>query len=379
LSPTVFAVVVAFIFGLNIGSFLNVVIWRLPRGGSIAKPTWSYCPNCEHRLGTADLVPVFSFLVLGRKCRYCKQPISWRYASIEMLTALLFMAVTWKCFQIPNVGNLAVFQQASIDAAFYCLFVAALICVFFIDLEHFIIPDGLNLTAACIGLIHNGVAIAMHQPHQFARIYGVNVPGSIVGLVVYAALVYTVGLLSYVVIVSFVDKRKNPFKASWEYVSENVADWGYIGLYYVSRVVPPLRKYAVESEPLEGFTAEEIEADEEAGGMGGGDGKLAAAIGANLFVLFALQSFLIAIFVGAFIGVAVMIRDRKRLGGRTAIPFGPHMAIGALIALFFGTNIVAGWNAYMKWARAAASPSALSAPNSSGQMSTGGWEPSNSQ
>ena len=376
MSPTVFAVVCAFIFGLNIGSFLNVVIWRLPRGGSLTEPQWSYCPNCKNRLVAADLVPVFSFLLLGRKCRYCKQPISWRYPAIEMLTALLFMAVAWKCFSVPNAGNLAVFQQCAIDTGFYCLFVAALVCVFFIDLEHFIIPDGLNLTAACIGLAHNGVNIYRGVPNQFVLIHGIRVPASIVGLAAYAALVYFIGLMSYVVIVSVVDKRKNPFKAGWEYIADNVIDWIQIGIYYISRVIPPLRKYAAEVEPSEGFTADEIEADEEAGGMGGGDGKLAAAIGANLFVLMAMQSFLIAIFAGAVIGVFIMARDRKRLGGRTAIPFGPHMAIGALIALLFNANLINGWHAYLKWA----TPPSVSAPagTSTGMVPSGDERRANS-
>src|SRR5207302_2049064 len=104
----------------------------------------------------------------------------------------------------------------------YCLFVAALVCVFFIDLEHFIIPDGLNLTAAVIGFVHNGVAIAEKQKGQFTIVAGHAVPASIVGFVVYAALVYMIGLLSYVVIVGFVDKRKNPFKAGWEYIADNM-------------------------------------------------------------------------------------------------------------------------------------------------------------
>lgn len=363
LSPTVFAVVCAFIFGLNIGSFLNVVIWRLPRGGSLTEPQWSYCPKCEKRLVAADLVPVFSFLLLGRKCRYCHQPISWRYPAIETLTALLFMAVAWRF-------------GLTLDTVFYCLFAAALVCVFFIDLEHFIIPDGLNVTLAVIGFAHNAVAIYTKQSltNQFTTIYGHHVPASIVGFVVYAFLVYFIGLLSYMYLVGFVHKNNNPFKAGWEYIVDNVIDWLQIGIWYASRVVKPLRKYAVAPEPLEGFTADEIEADEDSGGMGGGDGKLAAGIGANLFILLAMQSFFIAIFVGAFVGVIVMIRNRKRFGDRPAIPFGPHMAIGALVALLFSANIVNGWNWYYNYATRAAHPQA----NVQGTTSTGNGSESQS-
>lgn len=327
----VFAVVCAFIFGINIGSFLNVVIWRLPRGGSIAEPTWSYCPKCEHRLVAVDLVPVLSFLALGRKCRYCKAPISWRYPAIELLTAILFSVIAWKF-------------GWSFDTVFYCLFAACLVCVFFIDLEHFVIPDGLNVTAAIIGFAHNGVAIALGQRGQFVRLGHFHIPASIFGFAAYTALVYTIGLLSYVVLVG---RKKNPFRAAWDYIADNVTDWLLIALYYLGTVIPPLRRFVEPPEPLEGSTAEEIEADDEAGGMGGGDGKLAAAIGANLYVALALQSFLLAIFIGTFAGLAVIIRERRKLGGRTAIPFGPHMAVGALISLLFGHNLAALWLWYL--------------------------------
>lgn len=361
MSPTVFAVVCAFIFGLNIGSFLNVVIWRLPRGGSIAQPTWSYCPKCEHRLGTLDLVPVFSFLLLGRKCRYCREPISWRYPAIETLTALIFMAVAY-CF------------GWSLDTVFYCLFAAALVCVFFIDLEHFIIPDGLNLTIAVIGFVHNGVAIATGQRGQFTVIHGHSVPASVIGFAVYAALIYTVGLLGYVFLVSFADRRKNPFVAGWEYVADNVLDWWEIGIFYVSRVIPPLRRYAVEPVPLEGFTAQEIEEDEDSGAMGGGDGKLAAGIGANLYWLLSLQSFLIAIFLGALIGSVIKLRLGRKFGDRTSIPFGPHMALGAMISLLFGMYLAAGYGAYVRWARGASTTQVapISAPSTPGSTTSGG-------
>lgn len=78
------------LFGLLIGSFLNVVVYRLPRRESVVVGR-SHCPDCGHTLAPADLVPVFSYLLLGRRCRYCHQPISSRYAKVELLTALIFM------------------------------------------------------------------------------------------------------------------------------------------------------------------------------------------------------------------------------------------------------------------------------------------------
>jgi leader peptidase (prepilin peptidase)/N-methyltransferase len=329
LSLQAFTVVCALIFGLNIGSFLNVVIWRLPRGGSIASPTWSYCPRCEHRLGALDLMPVASFVALRARCRYCRERISWRYPAIETLTACLFGMVAWR------------YYGSTVDTVCYCLFVAALICVFFIDLEHFLIPDGLNVTAALIGFVHNGIAIAMRRPGQFDVLAGIRLPASLAGFAAYAIIVYTVGLLSYIALT-----RRNPFVAAWIYISDNVVDWFLIALYYAGTVIPPLRRFTAPSEPLEGWTAEEIEADEEAGGMGSGDGKLAAAVGANIYVSLALQSGLLAIFIGATFGLVKIIRERRRLG-RTAMPFGPYMAAGAFLSLVFGPNLVALWHWYL--------------------------------
>ena len=314
---------IAALMGLNIGSFLNVVIWRLPRGGSLSHPTWSYCPRCEHRLGALDLVPVVSFLALRARCRYCRAPISWRYPGIELLTAALFAAVAWR-FGVGSAEDLG----AALDIGFGCLFVATLICVFFIDLEHFIIPDGLNVTSLLLGLAHGAVLSVLAGHGQPLR-------AAAVGALGYAALLYGVGLVAYVWMVGVRGKR-GALRAGWDYGRENVNDWAWIAVYYAGRLVPPLRRYAESPAPLGGFTAAEIEEDEEEGGMGGGDGKLAAALGANLLWPLWLHSFAYAILLGFIQGVTTLLILRRRLGQRTAIPFGPAMVLGALIALFFG-------------------------------------------
>ena len=317
------------LYGLAIGSFLNVVIWRLPRGQGVSTPTWSYCPSCEHRLGTLDLFPVASFLALGAKCRYCRQPISWRYPGVELLTGVLFALVAWYTFGAGGHWY---------DAVFYCLFAAILICVFFIDLEHFIIPDSLSVLAVVLGLLHGAIS-------------GFFLP-SVAGLFGYAAVIYLIGLLSYVYLVSILDKRLPALSAAGSYLRENADDWAYVSVYFAGTLIKPLRRYAEkrwgEEPPLEGFTSEEIEADEDAGGMGGGAGKLAAAIGANLGLSLALGSLGFAIFLGAFAGLIVIARQRRRLGERVPIPFGPAMAAGALLALFYG-HALASWYVTTFW------------------------------
>ena len=166
--PTWFWAVTAFLFGVSIGSFLNVVIYRLPLGKSVAEPQWSFCPNCQHRLHGVDLFPLFSYLLLGRKCRYCHQPISPRYFGVELLTGLAFVALYLRLesAMLPNI------------VALLC-FTAVLIPIFFIDLATFTIPTSLNLFAFLIALVRDIWGIAQHEPGH--ELIGGWLPVSILG------------------------------------------------------------------------------------------------------------------------------------------------------------------------------------------------------
>jgi leader peptidase (prepilin peptidase)/N-methyltransferase len=124
---TVFIATVAGVYGLLVGSFLNVVIWRVPRHESIVKPR-SHCPNCDAPITARDNVPVVSWLLLGGKCRHCGEPISVQYPLVELLTGVLFFAVGAK------------YAHSWALPAFLVL-TAALIAISVIDLEHFIIPN----------------------------------------------------------------------------------------------------------------------------------------------------------------------------------------------------------------------------------------------
>ena len=119
------------VYGLCIGSFLNVVIYRLPRKLPIAKGR-SMCPKCSHTLGALDLVPVVSFLALGRKCRYCGEPIAWRYMGVELLTGVWF-------------GLCGYFWDISLYAVILCLYGSVLICAWFIDKDETYIPDRFHI------------------------------------------------------------------------------------------------------------------------------------------------------------------------------------------------------------------------------------------
>ncbi len=111
----VLVVAISGLFGLLVGSFLNVVIYRVPRGMSVVRPP-SHCPNCDTELKAADNVPLVSWLVLRGKCRYCRTPISVRYPIVELLTGLSFAAVAWALGSLDPLPSLLIVVAASLAA-----------------------------------------------------------------------------------------------------------------------------------------------------------------------------------------------------------------------------------------------------------------------
>ena len=124
-----FVILLVFIFGLFIGSFLNVLIYRLPRGLGFVKGR-SFCPKCKKKISWYDNIPVFSFVFLRGKCRQCRSPISLRYPIVELLTGCLFVLI------INQIGQIDLIKQI-----LHLVLISGLIVIFFIDLEHRIIPD----------------------------------------------------------------------------------------------------------------------------------------------------------------------------------------------------------------------------------------------
>ena len=137
----VIAYVLFGVFGLCIGSFLNVVIYRLPLGMSLAKPD-SHCTKCNYFLKWYDNIPVLSYIMLGGKCRKCKSPISPRYMLVEIFTCLCFLACA-----------LLFWKNNPVYAVISALVCCSLICIFFIDLEHLYIPDRFHVIIAALGVI----------------------------------------------------------------------------------------------------------------------------------------------------------------------------------------------------------------------------------
>lgn len=179
--PVGFWVAMAFLLGACVGSFLNVVIYRLPIASedlNLNQPRWSFCPHCQRRLRPWELVPLLSFLLLGQRCRTCQRPISWRYFGVELLTAMLFAGLVWFMHASPaiTVALLA--------------FTAVLIPVAFIDLERFEIPISLTLLSTFIPLAHDLRGIFYREPaHEL--LWGWlprSILGALTGVLIFGAV-----------------------------------------------------------------------------------------------------------------------------------------------------------------------------------------------
>jgi leader peptidase (prepilin peptidase) / N-methyltransferase len=128
------------LFGLIFGSFLNVCIYRLPRDLSVLNPRWSACPACKKPIAFYDNIPIISWLLLRGRCRQCKAPISPRYLMVELLTAILFLACSW-------------YFGATLATIKYCVLAFLLLGLIFTDAETKLLPDRMTLTGLGLGIL----------------------------------------------------------------------------------------------------------------------------------------------------------------------------------------------------------------------------------
>ncbi len=264
--------VFAGLLGLCVGSFLNVVSWRVPLGRSIVSPP-SACPGCRKAIEPRDNIPVLSFIILGGKCRSCRMPISIRYPLTELATGLLFLAAALRTGYSPLFISHAVL-------------ISLMIVVVRTDLEQFIVLDQVSIGGTAAGLLLS------------------LLPGG-------------TGILSSL------------YAAAGAFLFFLLLRTG-ASIY--------LKKNNIRTEAPEGFEEEE---DDFQGGMGWGDVKLAACVGAFLGPGPTVIALFAAFILGALVGGALMIlRKRKK---SIPIPFGPFMAAGAVLGLFFGGPL---WEAY---------------------------------
>jgi leader peptidase (prepilin peptidase)/N-methyltransferase len=244
-----FIITLAALSGLCLGSFLNVVAYRVPAGISLVAPR-SACPHCASAIRPYDNLPVLSWLVLGGHCRKCHGSISPRYPLTEAITGALFAGVV-----LAHGADRTIWLSM--------IFVAALVAITLIDLEHRIIPNRILAPLAVAAI----VLTALFEPHQLPeRSIAAAAAG---GVLLAAALAYP-------------------------------------------------------------------------GGMGMGDVKLAAVMGLVLGRAVG-PALMFALLTGTLVGIGVMARHGVREGRRTAIPFGPFLALGGVVGLFVGNQLVGAY------------------------------------
>lgn len=170
-----------FLWGLSLGSFINVLVYRLPRGKSVVMPR-SACPACAAPIKWFDNIPLLSFIRLRARCRNCGARISWRYPILELLTGILFV---WVHFYVLGTS------RDLILVPFYWYFCASLVALSAIDLEHYIIPDRINYPLVVVGL----ALAALYPEHLGGGSLSAGLRLSGAGLVVGAGALYLIRLL----------------------------------------------------------------------------------------------------------------------------------------------------------------------------------------
>lgn len=242
------------ILGLEVGSFLNVCIDRLPQNKSIVFPP-SHCEACQHKLAAKDLIPVFSYIRLRGRCRYCQASIPRRILWVELATAVIFALLCWHYGLSAELGVMIFYA---------CLF----IIIFVIDLEHSLILNKVVYPGIIVAFL-----LSLYPWPWFSE--------SIVMRVAYAALGGAIGFVIFLLIA------------------------------LVSR-----------------------------GGMGWGDVKLAALIGLATGFPLVFVAIIMAAILGGIVAVALLVA--KKRNRREMIPFGPFLALAAMVTLLWGSNIL-GW------------------------------------
>ncbi len=240
-----------FVFGICIGSFLNVCIYRLPESKSIVRPG-SMCPNCSTPIRFYDNIPILSYIALRGKCRYCKAAISFRYPVVEFISGLFAVGIFLKY----GIG---------LEAVIYYTFTAALLVITFIDVDHQIIPDVITLP---------GIPLFFAASFALPKITLVE---SILGILIGGGSLFLV---------------------AW--------------LYHV-------------------LTRKE--------GMGGGDIKLLAMMGAVIGWKGVFFTIFVASAIGTVAGLLIILKTRKTM--KLAVPFGPFLAIGGIAYILFGPQLIA--------------------------------------
>jgi leader peptidase (prepilin peptidase)/N-methyltransferase len=274
--PLSFVLITTGVLGAIIGSFLNVVIHRLPDEQSIVFPN-SHCPNCDAAIGWYDNLPLLSYMILAGRCRACKQGISIRYPAVELLTGLLFVVVAWR-------------DGLTIVLPFDLIFVSAMVALIFIDAEHMILPNAITYPGMVFVLIARVVIpLVSGEPH-FDDLELLT-RGILHGMPLWAA-----SLIGAVI-------------------------GGLIG---------------GGSLWLMGWTWEKLRGIE---AMGLGDVKMMFMVGAYLGWRLMILTIFLGALSGSVVGLLKMLYQGK-LDMKEMLPYGVFLGMGAIISLLVGSQIV---------------------------------------
>lgn len=344
--------VFVFVFGAVVGSFLNVCIYRLPRDLSVNRPRRSFCPSCKKEILWYQNLPLISWLLLRGRCANCGARIVFRYFIVELTTALLFLAL-W--FHFP--WQLAVA---------YWFFVSLLIVATFVDFEHFIIPDEITLGGIAAGLIASFILPDLMFTDRRLVAVAISAGSAALGYAI-LWLVLEGGKVAF-------GKKKirlnQPTAFSWTRKGDD-ADFAVgeeRGLWsdYFARekdlLVLRCDEASIDNRVLGNVTLEcyydrvlfaeetlsldeidsisgvvrELQIPREA--MGRGDLKFLAAIGAFLGWRAVLCSIFAGSLLGSLVGLTTLVFGKRVWSAK--LPFGPYLAAGALIWMFFGSTLV---------------------------------------
>jgi leader peptidase (prepilin peptidase)/N-methyltransferase len=345
----------SFVLGASVGSFLNVCIYRLPRDLSVNEPRRSFCPSCKYQIPFWHNIPLVSWLVLRGKCANCGARISFRYFGVELLTAALFLAV-W----------LSVWPHAWVLALPYWILVSLLIVATFIDFEFFIIPDEITW-----GGVAAGVVLSLAIP----LLMGANANLVAAGWSLFGAA------CGYFLLWGVVELGKKAFgkkrvtfekieRFTWTrhdddadlVVGDEKSLWSEYFARDSDRLLMHCERAEIAGEHFENVTLEfhfdrvqvgaktselikldsitgtvtEIVIPREA--MGFGDVKFIAAIGAFLGWKAVLFTVMAGSAAGAVVGLTAIALGRREWSAK--IPFGPYLALGGLLWMFTGPELV---------------------------------------
>lgn len=360
-----FWIVVLFILGSMVGSFLNVCIYRMPRDLSVIRPR-SHCPNCNYAIPMVLNIPILTWLSLRGKCRNCGQPISIRYLLVEAFTGLTF-ATAWAVIAPRSIGL----------AIAYCVILSAFIVATLIDIEHFIIPDEITIGGMVAGFVFSAIVPQLHntasRPEALqSSFWGIAVGGGLVYLILRAGkmafgkeklelapdskITFTETSLK-------LPEKELPYEEIFYRESDYIrlhaktaeihfaegseqsdrCYWNITITLKPSELTIGEETFNPEQVPHMEIVTSEMVLPREA--MGFGDVKFMAAIGAFLGWQAAIFALMFSAVIGTLVSLgAVAIR---RVEWSSRIPYGPYIALATVIYMFLPLEHQTTWRNYL--------------------------------